>query len=106
MKFYRVIYKSVYVEGGEDNVEVKTFLDKKLAINYLKRSITYSKQDVDGEDLEKYHIEETETSYERYLDGYASQDNVSIWLEEDDFYDKMELQEEQKIEKENDYELQ
>lgn len=103
MKFYRVIYKSVYVEGGEDIVEVKTFLNRELAIHYLQRKIAYSKQDVDEDKVEDYHIEESETSYERYLDGYASQDNTSIWLEEDDFYDELELEKEQEIENENDY---
>lgn len=106
MKFYRVIYKSVYVEGGEDIVEVKTFLNKDIALKYLQRKIAYSKEDVEESDLEDYHIEETQTSYERYLDGYASQDNTSIWLEEDNFYDEKELNEEQKIEKEDDYEMQ
>lgn len=105
MKFYRVIYKSVYVEGGEDNVEVKTFLNRELAVNYLKRKIAHSKQDVGDYELKDYHVEESENSYERYLDGYASQDNVSIWLEEDDFYDEIELKEEQEIEKETDYEM-
>ena len=103
MKFYRVIYKSIYVEGGEDNVEVKTFKNKELAMNYLKRKIEYSKQDI--EEDEEYVIEESETSYERYLDGYASQDSVSIWIEEDDFYDEKELLEEQEIEQDNDYEM-
>lgn len=106
MKFYRVIYKSVYVEGGEDIVEVKTFLNKDIALKYLQRRIANSKEDVEESDLEVYHIEETQTSYERYLDGYASQDNTSIWLEEDNFYDEIELNEEQKIEKEDDYEIQ
>ncbi len=106
MKFFRVIYKSVYVEGGEDIVEVKTFLNKDIALKYLQRRIANSKEDVEESDLEDYHIEETQTSYERYLDGYASQDNTSIWLEEDNFYDEKELNEEQKIEKEDDYEMQ
>ncbi|MBP3802063.1 MAG: hypothetical protein J6I85_08625 [Clostridia bacterium] len=103
MKFYRVIYKSIYVEGGKDFVEVKTFKNKELAMNYLKRKIEYSKQDVEG--YEEYITEESETSYERYLDGFASQDSVSIWLEEDDFYDEKELLEEQEIEQDNDYEM-
>lgn len=106
MKFYRVIYKSVYVEGGEDIVEVKTFLNKDNALKYLQRKIATSKEDVEESDLEKYHIEEKQTSYERYLDGYASQDNTSIWLEEDNFYDEKELNNEQKYEKEDDYEMQ
>lgn len=105
MTFYRVIYKSVYVEGGEDIVEVKTFLNRELAINYLKRKISHSKEDVEDYELEQYHVEESEESYERYLDGYASQDNTSIWLEEDNFYDEIELKKEQEIEKETDYEM-
>ena len=105
MKIYRVIYKSVYVEGGEDIVEVKTFLNKDLAIKYMQRKILYSKQDIEQEKHSEYKIEETDISYERYLDGYASQDNTSIWIEEDEFYDELELQEEQKEEKDNDYEI-
>ena len=105
MKFYRVIYKSVYVEGGEDIVEVKTFLNKDLAIKYLKKVINNVKEDIEENNLDQYHIEEKETSYERYLDGYASQDNVSAWLEEDSFYDEIELNKEQEMAKENDYEM-
>ncbi len=105
MKFYRVIYKSVFVEGGEDIVEVKTFSNRTLAMNYLQRKIAYSKQDVEDDKKEDYHIEESETSYERYLDGYASEDNTSIWLEEDEFYDEMEIKEELENEKESDYEM-
>ena len=67
MKIYKVIYSSVYIEGGENTVDVKVFLNK----------------DVDGRSME---------------------DSVSIYLEEDESYDEIELQEEklrqQKEEKE------
>ena len=110
MKFYRVIYKSVYLEEGESIVEVTTFLSKDLAISYLKRQIEFIKQDV--EDLEDYCVDEDETSYERYLDGRMAEDDVAIWLEEAEFYDEKELQLEQEEkkkqeehEKETDYEM-
>lgn len=109
MKFYRVIYKSVYLEEGESIVEVTTFLSKDLAISYLKRQIEFIKQDV--KDLTDYCVEEDEKSYERYLDGRIAEDDVAIWLEEAEFYDEKELEIEQEekrqeeIEKENDYEM-
>ena len=82
MKIYRVIYKSILMDEGEDLVEVKTFLDRNLALDYIK---------------------EDESSYERYLDGRSMEDSVSIWLEDDE---KM-LQEKQQAqkEKEKDYEM-
>ncbi len=107
MKFYRVIYKSVYLEEGESIVEVHTFQNKNLALNYLKRTIEEIKKQV--EDLENYCVEEDEKSYERYLEGRSSEDDVAIWIEDGEFYDEKELQEEQliqnKSEKENDYEM-
>ena len=107
MKFYRVIYKSVYLEEGESRVDVVTFLNKDLAISYLKRQIRFAKQDV--EDLEDYCVEEDEESYQRYLDGRIAEDEVSIWLEEADFYDEIELKtrqlEQKENDKENDYEM-
>ena len=111
MKFYRVIYKSVYLEEGESIVEVTTFLSKDLAISYLKRQIEFIKQDV--EDLEDYCVEENEESYERYLDGRIAEDDVAIWLEEAEFYDEKELEIEQEEKekrqeennKDNDYEM-
>ena len=101
MKIYRVIYKSILMDEGEDLVEVKTFLDRNLALDYIKRQIMEIKKEV--EDLEDYHVEEDESSYERYLEGRSMEDSVSIWLEDDE---KM-LQEKQQAqkEKEKDYEM-
>lgn len=89
------------MDEGEDLVEVKTFLDRNLALDYIKRQIMEIKKEV--EDLEDYHVEEDESSYERYLDGRSMEDSVSIWLEDDE---KM-LQEKQQAqkEKEKDYEM-
>lgn len=101
MSFYKVIYKSVYLESGEDIVEVKVFLNKDNAQNYLKELVANAKDDIEKDDLNKYKIEETEDSYERYLDGYASQDNIAIWIEIDNFYDEKELKKEQ----DKDYEI-
>lgn len=101
MSFYKVIYKSVYLESGEDIVEVKIFLNKENVQKYLKELVANAKNDVEKDALNNYKIEEKEDSYERYLDGYASQDNISIWIEEDNFYDGRELRKEQ----DNDYEI-
>lgn len=104
MKIYRVIYKSILMDEGEDLVEVKTFLDRNLALDYIKRQIMKIKKEV--EDLEDYHVEEDESSYERYLDGRSMEDSVSIWLEsvglqlelqELELENWKEIQEEQKI---------
>ena len=65
MKFYRVIYKSVYLEEGESIVEVHTFQNKDLALNYLKRTIEEIKKQV--EDLENYCVEEDEKSHGRWI---------------------------------------
>lgn len=54
--------------------------------------------------MEDYCVDEKEDFYERYLDGRSMEDSVSIYLEEDESYDEIELQEEklrqQKEEKE------
>ena len=102
MKIYKVIYSSVYIEGGENTVDVKVFLKKDVALKFIKRQIKEIKKEVD--DLEDYCVDEKEDFYERYLDGRSMEDSVSIYLEEDESYDEIELQEEklrqQKEEKE------
>lgn len=52
-------------------------------------------------------MEETDNSYERYLDGRAMEDSISIWLEEDKLYGELYLQREQERQKEEekDYEM-
>ena len=57
MKIYRVIYKSILMDEGEDLVEVKTFLDRNLALDYIKRQIMKIKKEV--EDLEDYQVRES-----------------------------------------------
>lgn len=105
MRIYRVIYSSIYLEEGENTINVKTFLNKDLALNYIKKEIKEIKKQV--EDLDDYCVEETEDSYERYLNGRSMEDFVAIWLEEDEFYDELELIEEKKMqqEEEKDYEM-
>lgn len=105
MRIYRVIYSSIYLEEGENIINVKTFLNKDLALNYIKKKIKEIKNQV--EDLDDYCVEETEDSYERYLNGRSMEDSVAIWLEGDEFYDELELLEEKSIqqEEEKDYEM-
>lgn len=102
MKIYRVIYKSVYIDEGENLVEVKTFLNKENALRYIRNEIIEIKKQV--EDLEDYSVEETGDSYERYLSSRANEDSVSIWLEDDETYDEIYLQKEQNKE-DKDYEI-
>lgn len=105
MKIYRVIYSSIYVEDAENLVMVKTFLDKDLALGYMKKEIEEIKKQVD--DLEDYCVEENENSYERYLNGRSMEDSVAIWLEEDNTYDELVIQSQQKFqnEKEKEHEI-
>ena len=104
-KVYKVITKTIYANEDISSVYVKVFLSKKLAINYLKRQIEFAKKDLEDYELKDYYIEENETSYERYLEGYSSQDRVSIWMEEDCFYDEKELAEECKYKQEINLEM-
>lgn len=82
-KIYKVIKSDLYIDGGIQSTETKIFMDKQLALTYLQKLISASKQDKDEDELEDYCVEETETSYERYLEGRSFEDSVSIWLEED-----------------------
>ena len=86
------------MEDGVSSVNVKVFTNKDTALKYLHQQIELAKQDVD--DLEGYCVDEDNESYERYLDGYASQDCVSIWLSEDILDDEKVFEHE-----ENEYEI-
>lgn len=105
MKIYRVIYSSLYMDEGENVTEVKTFLNKENALNYIKKQIVEIKKQV--EDLDDYCVDEDAVSYERYLSGRSFEDSVSIRLEEDETYDEKFLQEERTLEneKDKDYEI-
>lgn len=106
MKIYRVIFQSIYLDEGENQVRITTFLNKELAEEYLKERIKDLKSELDILNQEGYVTEEEENYYERYLDGYAMEDSVAIWLEEDDTYDEKMIKEKTKEqEKENNYEM-
>lgn len=97
-KIYKVIKKDIYAEECISSVEVKVFTNKELALEYLHQQIHHTKEDV--KDLDEYCVEENETYYERYLNGYASQESVTIWLEEDFLDNEKSLEQ-----KGNDYEI-
>ena len=88
MKIYKVIYKNLYMDECEDDVDTKIFLDKEVAYRYLKKKIERLKNEF--EESEDYIIEETKDSYSRYLDGRYFEDSISIWITEDETYDEKE----------------
>ncbi len=107
MKIYRVIFKSIDADECDNTVKITTFLNRDLAIKYLNNCIENLKKQVKELDLEDYCIVELKNYYERYLDGRAIEESVSIWLDEDETYDEKFLQEKQKSEneKDKDYEM-
>ena len=104
MKIYKVTYKSIYLDEGEDLVTTTIFLNKDVALRYLQSEKAKLKQQERELDLEDYCIYENEESYERYLDGRFIEDQVSIWLDEDETYDEKVIQKMQN-EKDKDYEM-
>lgn len=92
MKFYNVIYKSLLMDEGENLVTATPFLSKELALEYIKKQIIEIKKQIDEDEIEDYCIDETEDSYERYLEGRSFEDSVSIYLEESEFDDEKVLQ--------------
>ena len=108
MKIFRVIFKSIDADECDNTVRITTFLDRNVAVQYYKECLYNIKNQEENLDLEDYRIDEDETSYERYLDGRAIEDSVSIWLEDAETYDEKYLQKAPKYqsEKDNDYEMQ
>jgi len=87
-KIYKVISHDVYLESGEDSIDVKVFTDEKLATKYYKKLVKKDKQnDFEPED---YTVDEDKTSYERYLTGRSSEDSISIYLQEDEICEELE----------------
>ena len=43
--------------------------------------------------MEDYCIDETDSLYERYLDGRSAEDSIAVFIEEDETYDERMLQE-------------
>ena len=57
--------------------------------------------------MESYTIDEDEKSYERYLNGRAMEESISLYFEEDNTYDELVLQTQKKMqdEKDKEYEM-
>lgn len=104
MKIYKVTYTSVCIDDGENLVSTTVFIDKNLALRFLKSEILKLKQQEKEFDMDDYCIDEDETSYERYLDGRSMEDSVSIWLDEDETYDEKMMKQLQN-EKDKEYEM-
>lgn len=106
MKIYRIIFESVDIDESDNTIRVSTFFNRDNAVNYIKDKIKDLKDQEEELDMEDYCVDEDETSYERYLDGRAMEQSVSIWLEEDNTLDEIVMQTEKKVqneEKEKDY---
>lgn len=88
IKIYKVISNVLCQDDFENSINVKVFTDEKLASQYYKDLVDGAK-DCDL-DLEDYTVDEDETSYERHLTGRASEDCLSIWLEEDEICEDLE----------------
>jgi len=101
-KIYKVISHDVYLESGEDSIDVKVFTDEELATKYYKKLVKRDKQnDFEPED---YTVDEDKTSYERYLTGRSSEDSVFISLQEDEICEELEKSNKKNNEKKNDVE--
>ena len=94
---FRVICSNFDIDTEIKTITVKTFLDKDIALKYLKQQIKETKEEIENEDLDFYSIEETEESYKRHDHDSSVQDLVEIWLEEDNTYDEIILQLEQEL---------
>ena len=87
-KIYKVITNVLCQDDFENSIDVKVFTDKKLALNYFKELVDGAKNcDLD---LEYYTVDESETYFERYLTGYAVEDSLSIWIDEDEICESLE----------------
>lgn len=106
MKVYEVVYSKTNTKEDEDILIIKIFLNREIALNYLKRQIKETKDEF--KETKEYEIKETENSYERTLNGKTLEDSIYIWLDEEELYDEYELlMERQRLqnEKEKDYEM-
>jgi len=103
MKIYRVVYNSIYIDGGENKIIITTFLNKENALRYYKERLNEIKKEEEELEMDDYCVDEENTSYERYLDERSMEDSVGLWIEEDDTYDELVLQKQQD-EKDRDYE--
>lgn len=107
MKIYRVIFISIDIDESDHTITVTTFFDRENALRYYREQLENLREQQEELDMEDYSIDEDETSYERYLNGRAMEQSVSLWLEEDETYDELVLQTHKKMqnEKDKDYEM-
>lgn len=102
MKIYRVIFTNIDIDESDHTVNVTTFFNRENAIKYYKEQLENLKQQQEEFDMEDYNIDENETSYERYLNGRAMEESVSLWFEEENTYDELVLNPQQKMENDKD----
>lgn len=107
MKIYKVTYRNIYLESGENEVITTVFLDKDLALKFYEREKAKIIKQEEELDMDDYCIDENDWLYERYLDGRSAEDSIAVFIEEDETYDERMLRELQKSqsEKEKDYEM-
>lgn len=107
MKIYRVIFTSIDIDESDHTVIVTTFFNKENALKYYETQLGALKEQQEELDMESYTIDEDEKSYERYLNGLAMEESVSLWFEEDNTYDEFVLQTQKKMqdEKDKEYEM-
>lgn len=107
MKIYRIIFTSIDIDESDHTVRVTTFFDREKALRFYKEQLEDLKEQQEELDMDDYCIDEDETSYERYLDGRAMEQSVSLWFEEDNTYDELVIKTQAKMqnEKDNDYEM-
>lgn len=105
MKIYRVIFTSIDIDESDRTVNVTTFFNKDKALEFYKTQLDALKEQ--EEELEEYTIDENEESYERYLNGRAMEESISLYFEEDNTYDELVLQTQKKMqdEKDKEYEM-
>ena len=107
MKIYRVIFKSIDIDESDHTVKITTFFYESNALRYYKEQLKDLKKQQEELDMEDYSIDEDENSYERYLNGRAMEESVSLLFEEDNTYDELVLQTQKKLpnEKDKEYEM-
>lgn len=107
MKIYRVIFTSIDIDESDHTINITTFFDREKALKYYKEKLKDLKEQQEELNMDDYNIDEDDISYERYLDGRAMEQSVSLWFEEDNTYDELILQPQKKMqnEKDKDYEM-
>ena len=106
MKIYRVIFKSIDIDEGDNTVTVTTFVDEGLARSYFQRQKMNLKDQENELDMDNYTVDDDEESYERYLDHRYMEESVSLWLEEiEKQLQESEKENEKNNEKDNNYEM-